>query len=68
VSPPLVVQLLLRGNVCFGGVFILFYYFIFWLCASLMSRFILDIMLLQRLGVCGIILILINSLYRKKEL
>lgn len=38
----------------------------FWLCASLMSWLALDIMLLLRLGVIGISLILISSLYRKK--
>jgi hypothetical protein len=43
-------------------------YFLFFirLCASLMSRLILDIMLLQRLDVFGIILVLIYSLYQKK--
>ena len=46
------------------------YFFVFssyQLCASLMSRLVLDIMLLQRLGVIGIVLILIYSLYQKKN-
>jgi hypothetical protein len=47
-----------------GLYFLLFIFF--WLCASLMSRLTLDIMLLQRLGVIGIILILIYSFYLKK--
>ena len=38
----------------------------FWLCASLMSRVVLDISLLQRLGVIGIFFILIYSLYKVK--
>ena len=38
------------------------------LCASLMSRLVFDIMLLQRLGVIGIYLILIYSLYQKISL
>jgi hypothetical protein len=42
------------------------FFLFFWLCTSLMSRLIQDIMLLQRLGVSGIILVLIYSLYQKK--
>jgi hypothetical protein len=48
-----------------GLYFLLFLFF--GLCASLISRLTLDIMLLQRLGVIGIILILIYSLYLKKH-
>ena len=51
---------LFRRGLCF------FFLFVFWLCASVMSRLALDIILLQRLGVIGIILILIYFLYRKK--
>jgi hypothetical protein len=51
----------------FRGDFVFFFVLLFfWLCASLMSRLAQDIMLLQRLGVIGIILVLIYSLYRKK--
>jgi hypothetical protein len=51
---------------CFDGVFmLLFFSFVYRLCASLMSRLVLVIMLLQRPGVIGILLILIYSLYRK---
>jgi hypothetical protein len=49
-----------------GSLFSFFFFFSFWLCASLVSRLAPDIMLLQRLGVIGINLILIYSLYRKK--
>jgi hypothetical protein len=48
---------------CFSFFFLLLLFFR--LCASLISRLALDIILLQRLGVIGIILILIYSLYRK---
>jgi hypothetical protein len=41
--------------------------FFFWLCAYLMSRLALDIMLLQRLGVIDIFMVLIYSLYQKKK-
>jgi hypothetical protein len=47
------------------GLFFPFFFF-FGLCASLISRFALDVMLLQRLDVFSIILVLIYSLYRKK--
>jgi hypothetical protein len=46
-------------------VFFSFSFFVFWLCASVMSRLALDILLLQRLSVICIFLILIYSLYRK---
>jgi hypothetical protein len=45
-----------------------FFIFFLWLCASLMSRPVLGISLLQRLGVIDILLILIYSLYKKKAL
>jgi hypothetical protein len=48
------------------GTLFSFFFCLFWLCASLISRLALDIMLLQRLDVIGIILILIYFLYRKK--
>jgi hypothetical protein len=50
----------------FGGDFVLFFLLLFWLCAFLVSRLDLDIMLLQRLGVLIIILVLRYSLYQKK--
>jgi hypothetical protein len=37
------------------------------LCASLMSRLALNIMLLQRLGIFCIVLILIYFLYQKRD-
>jgi hypothetical protein len=49
------------------GVFVLLLFIYFWLCASLMSRLVLVIMLLQRLGVIYIILVLIYSHYQKKR-
>jgi hypothetical protein len=42
------------------------YFYLFWLCVSLIYRLDLDIILLQRPGVIGIILILIYFLYKKK--
>jgi hypothetical protein len=65
VSSPLVVLLLLLVSDASTGSMFIFILF-FWLCAFLMSRLALDIMLLQRLGVFGIILVLIYSLYQKK--
>jgi hypothetical protein len=53
---------LLRVSDCFDGGSSFFFVFFFWLCASLISRFSQDIKLLQRLGVIGIILVLIYSL------
>jgi hypothetical protein len=50
----------------FRQVFYFLFIFCFWLCASLMSRFSLGVLLLQRLDVFGIILILIYFLYQKK--
>ena len=52
---------LFRRGLCFFSLLIFF-----WLCASVMSRLALDIMLLQRQDVIGIILILIYSICRKK--
>jgi hypothetical protein len=57
-------------NCCCKSLFVsvgslFFFSFVFRLCASLMSRLALDIILLQRLGVFGI-MILIYSLYQKK--
>jgi hypothetical protein len=49
-----------------GTLFFLFLWF-FRLCTSLMSKFIRDIMFLQRLGVIGIFLIVIYFLYWKKH-
>jgi hypothetical protein len=43
-----------------------FSFFVFWLCASVMSRLAPDIWLLQRLSVICIFSILIYFLYRKK--
>jgi hypothetical protein len=62
------------GSCCCGSLVTLtetlfsfpFSFFVFWLCASVMSRLAPDILLLQRLGVICIFLILIYSLYRKK--
>ena len=53
---------LFRRGLCF-----FFSSYFFWLCASMMSRLALDIMLLQRLGVIGIILILIYYPLSKKS-
>jgi hypothetical protein len=60
--------MLLQVSDCFDGVFmLLFFSFVYRLCASLMSRLVPVIMLLQRPGVIGILLILIYSLYRKEQ-
>jgi hypothetical protein len=64
MSSTLVVLLLLRVSDYFDGSF---FSFVFRLCASLMPRLDLVIMLLQRLDVTDIILILIYSLYQKKK-
>ena len=53
---------LFRRGLCFFSLLIFF-----WLCASVMSRLALDIILLQRLGVIGIILKLIYSPLLKKN-
>jgi hypothetical protein len=45
------------------GLFFFLFFFFFRLCASLISRFALDVILLQRLSVFSIILVLIYSLY-----
>jgi hypothetical protein len=42
-----------------------FSFFVFWLCAFMMSKLAPDILLLQKLDVISIFLILIYFLYRK---
>jgi hypothetical protein len=61
---PLVVVVPAASLIHLAG-FFLSYLFLSWLCASVMSRLCLDIILLQRLDVIDIFLILINFLYRK---
>jgi hypothetical protein len=53
-------KLLLLGTQTRGS-----FFFFFFLCASLMSRLVLDIMLLQKPDVIGILLILIYLLCQK---
>jgi hypothetical protein len=50
------------GRLLWQGLF-----FSFWLCASLMPQQVIGGMLVQRLGVIGIFLILIYSLYQKNR-
>jgi hypothetical protein len=58
--------MLLQVSYCFDGAFmLLFSSFVYRLCASLMSRLDLVVMLLQRLDVIDILLISIYSIYRK---